>query len=43
MMMVDMTRESMQENPKAWGNGIVSPRMYEEMCDIIEKHCGFGE
>ena len=38
----DITRRSMEENAKAWQNGIVSPYLYEALCDKVEKHIGFN-
>jgi hypothetical protein len=43
MMMVDMTRESIEQNPTAWANGIFHVGMYEDLCNRIEKHCGFND
>jgi len=41
MMMVDMTRQSIKENPSAWDNGFIHVGLYEDLCNRIEKHCGF--
>jgi uncharacterized membrane protein len=38
----DITRNSLLTQPKKWENGIVSPRLYEVLCDKVEKHIGFN-
>ena len=43
MAICDMTRESIEENPTFWNNGIFHVGLYEDLCNRIEKHCGFND
>jgi hypothetical protein len=43
MAICDLTRESLKSQPTAWANGIIAPSIYEDLCDRIEKHCGFND
>ena len=43
MAICDMTRQSIEENPTAWSNGIFHVGLYEDLCNRIEKHCGFND
>jgi hypothetical protein len=43
MDMVDRTRLSLKTQPNAWKNGIISPALYEDLCDRIEKHLGYND
>ena len=43
MEICDRTRLSLKEEPEAWNNGIISPLLYQDLCDRIEKHLGFND
>ncbi len=42
MCINDLTRKSIKNEPEKWQNGIVSPFLYEALCDKVEKHIGFN-
>lgn len=43
MCINDLTRKSLKNEPEKWSNGIVSPHLYEALCDKVEKHIGFND
>jgi hypothetical protein len=39
----DMTQQSIKEEPNAWEKGFIAPRIYQGVCDKINKHLGFND
>ena len=42
VMVMDITKQSIEKNPSQWTNGIVHPSLYMGVYDKVQKHIGFN-
>ena len=38
---MDMTMQSIKDNPERWERSFISPKLYEELNEIVQKELGF--
>ena len=43
MTIMDITKQSIENNPSQWENSIVHPSLYMGLYDKVQKHIGFNE
>jgi hypothetical protein len=42
VMIMDITKQSIENNPSQWENSIVHPSLYLGLYDKVNKHIGFN-
>jgi hypothetical protein len=43
LQIMDLTEESINEQPEKWANGFISPALYTELIDIVRENIGFEQ
>lgn len=43
LKVMEMTMESIDENPEAWQNPFVHPDMYKSLNEIVQEHLAFKD
>mgnify|MGYP006280806009 CR=1 FL=1 len=41
LQIMEMTMQDIKNNPKDWENQFISPRLYEELNEIVQEELGF--
>ena len=43
LKIAEITLNDIKNNSEAWDNGFVNSNLYTDLCERINKHCGFEE
>ncbi len=42
LKVMDITNQSIKDNPDAWNNGFIDVNVYKSVSQLVEKHLGFN-
>ena len=43
LKIAEITLQDIENNPKEWNNGFVQSGLFIDLCNRINKHCGFAD
>lgn len=41
VMMMELTIDDIKNNPETWDKGIISPSLYKDLADMVQKSMGY--
>lgn len=43
LKVMDITNQSIKDNPDAWNNGFIDVSIYTSLSELVNKHLGFND
>lgn len=43
LKVMEITDQSIQDNPDAWNNGFIDVSIYKSLSELVNKHLGFND